>query len=78
MLRNIDSLLTDILGDSPDTYEKPSTLAALLGVKPETITDWSTRYPEELPSLKLPGGTRRIRRSDLVTFLTRVQVGEVK
>jgi Helix-turn-helix domain len=70
------NLLGSILGDSPDSFEKPSTLAALVGVKPETISDWAKRYPEQLPALRLPGGSIRIRRSDLVTFIAKTQAKE--
>jgi hypothetical protein len=76
-MSQIDKLLTDLLSETPETFEKPSTLAGYIGVKPETVSDWAARYPEDLPSLKLPGSVR-IRRCDLVAFLKKINNGELK
>jgi len=74
---NVEPLLVNIMGDSPEPWEKPSTLAKLVGTVPRTIIDWIHKYPIELPAMKTPAGFR-LRRSDLIKFLKRYHAGEVK
>jgi hypothetical protein len=76
-MNQIDTFLAQLAGDNPEQWEKPSTLAKPLGVKPDTINDWCSRYPELLPILRLPGSIR-IHRCDLVAFLRKINSGEIK
>lgn len=77
MNQSIDTFLNELAGDNPEQLEKPSTLAKFLGIKPDTLNDWVSRYPEHLPALKLPSSIR-IRRCDLVEFLKKINSGEIK
>ncbi len=77
MNQNIATFLNELAGDNPEQLEKPSILAKFLGIKPDTLHDWVSRYPNHLPALKLPSSIR-IRRCDLVDFLKKINSGEIK
>ena len=55
---SIDTLLNELVGDNPEQLEKPSTLAKFVGIKPDTLNDWVSRYPDHLPALKLPSSSQ--------------------
>lgn len=74
---NLEPALESILGPNPDQWDKPSNLAKLLGIQSKTVRDWIERYPDHLPTLRLPG-SYRIRRRDFVAFLKKYNQGEIK
>lgn len=52
---------------SSEAYIKTEELAGMLRVRPDTIVDWSKRYPY-FPALRLPG-VLRMRVSEVETWL---------
>jgi hypothetical protein len=52
---------------SAEPYIKTEELASILRVRPDTIVDWSKRYPD-FPTLRLPG-VLRMRVSEVEKWL---------
>jgi Helix-turn-helix domain len=53
--------------ESSEAYIKTEELAGMLRVRPDTIVDWSKRYPD-FPALRLPG-VLRMRVSEVEKWL---------
>jgi DNA binding domain, excisionase family len=65
--------VNDTLSSSDDAILTKEGAAEFLKVKPRTIDEWMRK--RRIPFCKLPSGTVRFRRSQLLEFVGKFQIG---
>ena len=66
-------MLADVWTQDETVWDKPET-AEFLKIKARTLDDWMRK--KRIPFAKLPSGAVRFRRSQLLAFIAKYEVGQ--